>query len=69
MKNGLIKDWSGNKFHYMNGKLHRETGPAIETVGGKCKWYFNGVNIEERFSTKITSVEQYQKLIVLMVFE
>lgn len=26
----------------MNGKLHRENFPAIETKGGTKKWYLNG---------------------------
>ena len=34
---------NGNKFWRLNGKLHREDGPAVEYVnnGDKC-WYLNG---------------------------
>jgi hypothetical protein len=32
----------GSKFWYLNGKLHREVGPAIEGVYGTMSWYLNG---------------------------
>jgi len=32
---------NGNKFWYLNGKRHREDGPAIEYAGYK-EWYLNG---------------------------
>jgi len=33
----------GDKFWYLNGKLHREDGPAIEYADGdKSWWYLNG---------------------------
>jgi hypothetical protein len=33
---------NGSKKWYLNGKFHREDGPAIEYPdGGRC-WYFNG---------------------------
>ena len=28
---------------YINGKLHREDGPAIEWASGYMRWYINGV--------------------------
>jgi hypothetical protein len=35
-------DPDGSKHWYLNGKRHREDGPAIEwSGGGKC-WYLNG---------------------------
>ena len=33
---GGIKEW------YLNGKFHREGGPAIEHPGGYKEWYLNG---------------------------
>jgi len=33
---------NGNKHWYLNGKLHREDGPAIECVDGDKTWYLNG---------------------------
>ena len=32
----------GTKFWYLNGKLHREDGPAIEYPNGDGFWYLNG---------------------------
>ena len=29
----------GNKHWYLNGKLHRENGPAVECINGD-KWWF-----------------------------
>ena len=36
-----VKD-DGNKFWYLNDKLHREEGPAIEYASGSKCWYLNG---------------------------
>ena len=32
----------GSKYWYLNGKLHREDGPAIEYASGTKFWYLNG---------------------------
>jgi antitoxin component YwqK of YwqJK toxin-antitoxin module len=32
----------GSKYWYLNGKLHREDGPAIEYSDGYKAWYLNG---------------------------
>jgi hypothetical protein len=32
---------NGSKFWYLNGKLHREDGPAIEWASGGKRWYLN----------------------------
>ena len=32
----------GNKYWYLNGKLHRTDGPAIEYSNGDKSWYING---------------------------
>ena len=32
----------GYKNWYLNGKLHREDGPAFEDVDGRKAWYLNG---------------------------
>ena len=36
-----IEDPSGSKEWYLNGKLHREEGPAIEDPSGSEYWYLN----------------------------
>ena len=33
---------SGEKCWYLNGKLHREDGPAVEYSNGDKFWYLNG---------------------------
>jgi len=33
---------NGDKFWYLNGKLHREDGPAVECANGDKFWYLNG---------------------------
>jgi len=33
---------SGDKVWYLNGKRHREDGPAIEWASGDKFWYLNG---------------------------
>ena len=35
-------DGYGNKRWYLNGKLHREDGPAVEYADGDKFWYLNG---------------------------
>jgi hypothetical protein len=38
----IIKKY-GNKYWYLDGKLHREDGPAIECVNESKYWYQNDV--------------------------
>jgi len=33
---------NGNKFWYLNDKLHREDGPAVEFANGGKEWWLNG---------------------------
>jgi hypothetical protein len=35
-------DEYGNKHWLLNGKCHREDGPAIESANGSKYWYLNG---------------------------
>jgi len=42
MKDGLDIDIVGNKCWYLNNKLHRTDGPAIEFIDGDKRWYLNG---------------------------
>jgi len=34
-------DAHGNKYWYLNGKLHRTDGPAVERINGTKRWYLN----------------------------
>jgi len=43
MKTYTVKVYNnGSKIWYLNGKLHREDGPAIEKSNGIIYWYLNG---------------------------
>jgi hypothetical protein len=35
-------EYDGTKKWYLNGKLHREDGPAIEYPSGTKEWHLNG---------------------------
>ena len=35
-------DADGTKMWWLNGKLHREDGPAIEYADGTKEWWLNG---------------------------
>ena len=35
-------DKFGTKYYYLNNKLHREDGPAVEYASGAKEWYKNG---------------------------
>jgi hypothetical protein len=39
---GIVKYPNGYKEWYLNGKLHREDGPAIELADGTKEWWLNG---------------------------
>lgn len=38
----MTEDVNGDKSWYLNGKLHRTDGPAVECVCGTKLWYLNG---------------------------
>jgi len=42
MKDGLHIDEYGTKCWFLNGKYHREDGPAIEWADGNKHWFLNG---------------------------
>ena len=42
MRDGMIKDTGGGRHWYLNGKRHREDGPAVEWANGDREWYRNG---------------------------
>jgi hypothetical protein len=39
---GIVEYPDGGKDWFLNGKLHREDGPAREYADGNKKWYLNG---------------------------
>ena len=38
---------NGDKWWYLNGKRHREDGPAFEGADGSKYWYLNGEQLTE----------------------
>ena len=43
----VIEDEAGNKEWFLNGKLHREDGPARVWTDGDKEWYLNGLRHRE----------------------
>lgn len=83
--NGEYKDSTGTLFHYVNGRLHREDGPAVIRLDGSKRWFFNSrwVGCYEAYSNRYfitldskeievfpSSEEEFQKKInLLMIFQ
>ena len=43
----------GTKYWCIDGKLHREDGPAVEFVDGTKEWWLNGKQLtEEEFNAR-----------------
>ena len=40
---------------YLNGKLHREDGPAVERSNGDKEWWLNGNKLTEQQHKAATS--------------
>jgi len=49
---------AGNKLWYLNDKLHREDGPAIEYANGDKEWYLNGKALTEERVLKNLKVSE-----------
>jgi len=51
-----VNVWAnGDKVWYLNGKLHREDGPAREYADGTKAWYLNGKKVTEEEHKRRTS--------------
>ena len=51
-----VKVWAnGYKAWYLNGKLHREDGPAMEWANGYKAWWLNGKEVTEEEHKRQTS--------------
>ncbi len=48
----------GTKRWYLNDKLHREDGPAIEYASGTKYWYLNGEQLTEAEFNALHQVEE-----------
>jgi hypothetical protein len=58
----LFESYHGNSFYYLNGKMHREDGPAVEYANGNKCWYLN----DERILC--TTQKQFERLMRLKAF-
>ena len=47
MNDGLYIDTYGTKHWYLNDKLHRTDGPAVEYSDGDKFWFINDVELSE----------------------
>jgi len=52
---------SGNKYWILNGKRHRENGPAIEYANGEKNYWYNG-----KYLIHINSDEELKRYIKLL---
>ena len=43
-----VKVVGGIQHWFLNDKLHREDGPAVQYPNGVGLWYLNGVNLTEK---------------------
>jgi hypothetical protein len=43
LKYDIVIDRNGTERWFLNGKLHREDGPAVIRADGTQYWYLNGV--------------------------
>lgn len=61
-------DADGTKYWYLNGKFHREDGPAIEYADGEKSWYLNGnrVSWQEVFKKAKTKEIELRILITAL---
>ena len=46
---------------YLDGKLHREDGPAIENIDGTKEWYINGTQLTEQEHTDLIPTKKSHK--------
>ena len=55
----IVKVDNGTRCWYLNGKRHREDGPAVECTDGTRWWFLNGVEYtEEEFNKKTLKVKE-----------
>ena len=47
LKTEIVIDEHGTEYYYINGKLHREDGPAIIYNNGHKEWWINGHRVSE----------------------
>jgi len=56
-----IESANGNKQWFLNDKLHREDGPAIEWASGAKEWWLNGTKEWWLNNEKTTALEVFKQ--------
>ena len=58
----VIEYNNGDKMYWVNGKLHREDGPAIEYANGSRAYFINGISYsEEDYYNEINQTEELEE--------
>ena len=58
LKGYEIEEEHNGRIYYMDGKFHREDGPAIEHVDGYLGWWWRGKYLTRSQYQKTISMEQ-----------
>jgi hypothetical protein len=54
-----LNDANGHKEWYLNDKLHREDGPAVDDANGTKSWWLKGEQLtEEEFNRRMNPVRE-----------
>ena len=62
MKNGMVEYADGDKYWWVNDKLHREGGlPAIEHANGDKYWYVNGKRLTKEQIEKMVWDKEFNE--------
>lgn len=63
----------GTKYWWVDGKLHRTTGPAVIYPDGSKVWYLNGRELSEqehfKQSPHFRSLPEKERLLILLSME
>ncbi len=69
MKHGIITDIIGDKSWYINDKLHRTDGPAVEWADGDKYWCINDVKYSFSEWLKLSSLSNEEKIELVLINE
>jgi len=59
-----IAEWpEGIKIWYIDGKRHRNSGPAFESISGQKRWYINGKQVTEGQHNLLHSIMKLKGLL------
>lgn len=56
----IVKVYDEYTEWFLNGKRHREDGPAVEWVNGDQEWFLNGIKYSEKeFQKALNPVKEF----------